>query len=85
MSTHQTRHETFTASDFYSLTSFLSDTVDLPRPVRAIAVGTAGEIVCENDKGNPVIIRVVAGQILPIQTKHIWSTGTTATALVGLV
>lgn len=79
------RHETFTASDFYSLTSFLSDTVDLPRSVRAISVGGAGNIVCTNARGDSVTFTVVAGQILPVQTNRVLSTGTTATALVGLV
>lgn len=85
MSDNPNRRETFTAPDFYSLTSFLSDTVPLVRPVRAIAVGGAGNIVCKNARGDSVTFTVVAGQILPIQTDHVLSTGTTATALVGLV
>lgn len=85
MSDNPNRRETFTAPDFYSLTSFLSDTVDLPRQVRAIAVGGAGNIVCVNARGDSVTFTVVAGQILPIQTKQVLSTGTTASALVGLV
>lgn len=85
MSDNPNRRETFTAPDFYSLTTFLSDTVDLPRQVRAIAVGGAGNIVCVNARGDSVTFTVVAGQILPIQTKQVLFTGTTATALVGLV
>lgn len=85
MSDNPNRRETFTAPDFYSLTTFLSDTVDLPRQVRAIAVGGAGNIVCVNARGDSVTFTVVAGQILPIQTKQVLSTGTTASALVGLV
>ena len=47
--------------------------------------GGAGNIVCKNARGDSVTFTVVAGQILPIQTNQVLSTGTTATALVGLV
>lgn len=85
--TNPGRHATFTAADFYSLDAYLSDTVDLPegRHIRAISVGVAGDIVCLNVRGESVTFKVVAGQILPIQPKRIYSTGTTATGLIGLI
>ena len=81
------RRETFTASDFYAMSSYLSDTVDLPynRQIRAIVVGGAGDVVCHNIHGTSVTFAAVAGQILPIQPKRVLSTGTTATGLVGLI
>lgn len=81
------RHATFTAADFFALASYLSDTVDLPeeKRIRAIAVGVAGDIVCNNLRDEQVTFKVAAGQILPIQPKRIYSTGTTATSLIGLV
>lgn len=85
MSDNPNRRETFTAPDFYALSSHLSDTIDLRKPIRAIVVGGAGNIVCHNINAESVTFTVVAGQILPIQPKRILSTGTTATGLVGLV
>lgn len=81
------RRETFTASDFFSLTAYKSNTVDLPKlkQIRAILVGGAGDIVCHNVRGESVTFTVVAGQIVPIQPKRILDTGTTATGLIGLV
>lgn len=77
------RHETFTASDFFAITP--SDTVELRSDVRAILVGGAGDVVARNEHDEDVTITASAGQLIPIQTSLVLSTGTTATGLVGLV
>lgn len=57
-----------------------------PGTVRAIFVGTGGNITCTftNDT-NPVVLKnVPGGTLLPISVKSIASSGTTATDIVGL-
>lgn len=59
--------------------------VDLPFITRALHIGGAGTlaVVCP-DTGATISFTVVAGQILPIQTARVMSTGTTATLIVAL-
>lgn len=63
-----------------------SNGADLPSVVRAVVVGAAGTIRWRgldgqvNDTGP-----LPAGLILPIQTRQIMATGTTASDLTGLV
>lgn len=59
---------------------------DLPDNVRALYVGSAGDIKVDFvDSGSGVVIKnTTAGSILPVQIKRVYATGTTATNLVGL-
>lgn len=79
------RRETFTADDFYILDSHVSDTDNLPRKIRGIIVGTAGNLEMRTARGeNVAAIPVVAGQFLPVAPIRLLS-NTTATNLLGLI
>ncbi|MBB4407086.1 hypothetical protein [Agrobacterium radiobacter] len=67
-----------------------SDGTDLVKHTRAIYIGGDGNVACEvydpaTQKVAPVtFIGLVAGTVLPVRTKRILSTGTTATNIVAL-
>lgn len=50
--------------------------------VGAVGGGTALKLT--TDDGSVITLVVAAGQLLPIRTSLVWSTGTTASSLVGL-
>lgn len=53
---------------------------------KAIYVGGAGNIVLVTEQGNQITLNAVpVGTILPIRTRYVRSTSTTATNLVGLL
>ena len=53
------------------------------RPVRAIWVGGAGNIVADTYEGNTVtLVGCLAGSLIPLSVKKIYNTNTTATSLV---
>jgi hypothetical protein len=59
---------------------------DLATPVRAFYVGTGGNVKVTTTNGDEVTFSNVAtGTILPVSVKRIWSTGTTASNIVGLI
>lgn len=59
-----------------------SDTVDLPQ-VSVIYVGGAGNVKVTTAQGDEVVFTgLLAGQVIPVQVKRVWSTDTTATALL---
>ncbi len=67
-----------------------SDSTDLVKHTRAIYVGGDGNVACEafdpatNKLANVTFTGLVAGTVLPVRTKRILSTGTTATNIVAL-
>lgn len=66
-----------------------SDSAELVKRTRAIIVGVAGDVACEmydpaSNKLATVVVAVAAGVPVPIETKKIRSTGTTATGIVAL-
>lgn len=67
-----------------------SDTTDLAQVTRAIHAHGAGSnhdvvVTLANDPdGSSITLAVSKGDILPIRVKRVWSTGTTATTIVGL-
>jgi hypothetical protein len=63
------------------------DTNELANITRGIYVGGAGDVVIqlELDSAAVTFTGMLAGQIYPIQARIVKSTGTTATALVGLL
>ncbi len=62
-----------------------SDTVNFTNEARAIYVGVGGTIVLVTNAGDTItLVGVVTGTILPIMTKRINATSTTATTMVGL-
>lgn len=62
------------------------DSTNFTRSARAIYVGVAGNITAVFADGTAVLFTAVPqGSVLPIEVKRINATGTTATALVGIV
>lgn len=59
-----------------------SDAADLPSPCQGIMVTVAGNVVCRNLAGQDITIPVPVGVILPISTRRILATGTTATGII---
>lgn len=57
-----------------------------PGTVRAIFVGTGGNITCtlQNDTTPVVLKNVPSGALLPLSVKSVASSGTTAADIVGL-
>ena len=59
---------------------------DLSAQVRALYIGGIGDIKITDPQGNAVtFVNVQTGSILPVMAKRVWSTGTTATNIVGLI
>lgn len=59
---------------------------DLASPVRALYVGASGNVKITDPLGNATTFsNVPAGVILPVTAVRVWSTGTTASAIVGLI
>jgi hypothetical protein len=64
-----------------------SDTLDLPSGTcRALWVGGAGDValIADRDSAAVTIKAVDAGTILPVRTRRVMSTNTTATSIVAL-
>ena len=63
-----------------------SDTENLRYITRAIYVGGSGNIAFRTDAGDILAFAgAVVGTVLPIRANKVYSTGTTATNLVGLL
>jgi hypothetical protein len=63
-----------------------SDVSNLATRLRGLYVGVGGNINCRDGKGNVVLLQnVPAGTIIPAEFTKIAQTGTTASAMVGLV
>lgn len=61
------------------------DDANLPLVTRAIAVGTEGFVQVTTMMGDTGRIFIAPGAPFPIRVSRVWSTGTTATEIVGLV
>lgn len=62
-----------------------NDSADLTNVSRSLYVGGAGDIKVDMaDVGTVTFTGVVAGSILPIRVKRVYSTGTTATTILVL-
>lgn len=59
---------------------------DLSAQVRAIYIGGSGNVRITDPQGTVVTFsNCPTGLILPVMCKRVWSTGTTATNIVGLI
>jgi hypothetical protein len=59
---------------------------DLAAQVRALYIGGSGDVKITDPQGNAVTFaNAQAGSILPVMAKRVWSTGTSATNIIGLV
>ena len=75
---------TSSADGVFAITK--SDATVFSNPTRAIYVGGAGDVaVTMVDDTTAVFTAVPAGSFLPLRTKKVLLTGTTATLLLGLV
>lgn len=71
------------AVDFQAVTP--SDSDDLAPSARALYVGFGGDVAVLNSRGDAVtFVGVVTGTVLPIQTKRVLETGTSADSIVAL-
>lgn len=66
-----------------------NDGTDLSQPVRGIYCGGAGNLnvvaIDDVDGATQTLTAVPQGTFVPVVTKRVMSTGTTASALIGLV
>lgn len=60
------------------------DTNELTYITRGILVAVAGTVKITSVAGDEVTVTLAAGIIHPIRAKIIWSTGTSATGIVGI-
>lgn len=82
-STHSTGLES-PASDGFAITP--SDSVELAEITRALYVGNSGTLALKLASGADIVLTGVGGgALLPLRVRQIKATGTTATAIVGLV
>jgi hypothetical protein len=72
----------YIADDCFPITP--NDGADLAVTVRGLIVATAGAVKITNAAGNTVTLTLPAGQF-SLGIKRVWSSGTTATGLTGLV
>jgi hypothetical protein len=61
-----------------------SDTATLGYETKGIYVGGAGDVKGKSLDGNDVTFTAPVGVVIPIVTEVVYSTGTTATKLIGL-
>lgn len=63
-----------------------SDVTDLLRGSRALYVGGNGDVrvLLERDSAPITFVGVVAGSVLPIRARRVYTTGTTASYIVAL-
>jgi len=58
---------------------------DLTSPVEALWVGGSGNVKITTLDGSVVtLVGIIAGSLIPIAVKRVWSSDTTATSIVGL-
>ena len=58
---------------------------DLDHPVRSLYIGGAGNIRVTTVNGQDVtFVGLLAGTILPVSVKRVWSTNTSVTGIIGL-
>ena len=63
-----------------------ADGVDLPSLARAIYIGSAGDMTITTAAGSSVtFVGLAAGTVLPVHTRQVPATGTTAANLIALI
>jgi hypothetical protein len=75
------------ADDDINIDTEKHDTNELSKVPRSVYVGVAGDIKMQLLKSSAprTWTAVPAGTILPVRPKQVWSTGTTATGLIGIL
>lgn len=63
-----------------------NDSAELSEVTRAIYVGSAGDVAITMSSNATIIMEnIPAGTLLPVRVRKVSATGTTASALIGLV
>jgi len=70
------------SDDYFAITP--SDTVDLPKPIRALGVAVGGTVKVTKPNGAQDTLTLPAG-VFPMKVVRIWAGGTAATGLTGFV
>ncbi len=60
------------------------DGQNLPMATRALNVATAGDVAVTTVDGDMLTLYIAAGSAFPIRAIKVFSTGTTATGIIGL-
>lgn len=81
--TDQNTGLTSPAEDAFAITP--DDANDLAIWTRAIYVGSSGSLKVTTAKGTAITFDNVPVGILPVRARRVWSTGTSASSLIGLV
>ncbi len=80
---YRTANATVSSYDAFAITP--NDSTDI-KTTRAIYVGGSGNLKVDMAYGTTVTFNnLTAGTILPVQVTRVYSTGTTATLLVGML
>lgn len=63
-----------------------SDTEDLAVPARGLYVGTTGDVTVDMINGDTLtFVSLTGGIVHPIRVRRVYSTGTDATDIIGIV
>lgn len=73
-----------TASDTAKITAYSDDNNIKLLRCRALYIGTSGDVVVKNAKGDSITFSSVPVGVLPVSTDQVLSTGTTASNIVAL-
>lgn len=83
MADSQNSKGTLSSASFFAITP--ADAVNLTYTTRSLFIGVGGTLtVLGVDDSATVQFTVQTGQILPLQVRQVYSTGTTATGIIGL-
>lgn len=74
-----------TAPASHAFAATAHDSTELNEVTRALYVGGAGSLALVMESGAAVTLSGAGGRLLPLRVRQVKATGTTATALVGLV
>lgn len=75
--------DTVPARGAFAITA--SDSVDLARVTTGVYVGSTGNLKVTMENGDVVTFgSIVAGVVHPLRVKRVWSTGTTASSVIGV-
>lgn len=70
------------ADDCFQITP--NDGVDIA-PARSLMIGASGTLKITTAAGNTVTLSNVPAGLFPVSVTRVWSTGTTAAGIVGIV
>lgn len=72
------------ARNFFDIDAVKSDVADLPFVPKGIVCSVAGTVKMTGANGTAVTVTLLANVVYPYAPQQVWSTGTTATGIIGL-